>query len=453
MRDEDHRGVERLQLALEPLEARDVEVVRRLVEQQQVGVAAERARERRARQLAARERAQRPVEVLVGEAEAAQHRGRVVAPAVAARVLEPRLRLRVAVQRRLVVRAAAPSPARATRAPARARRGRRAPESTYSRSVTSRSSGGRWSCSATRVPFCERELAAVLLGLAGEHAEQRRLAGAVRAGERDAVAPLDAERDAVEEDGCRRAPCGGWRRSTTAIALQGRFAAWRPCSRSTSARPRCARSASTSARSRSTSCGRRATTAATRTRSSRSSAQVIDGRDEDADAVGTSCFGHSLLALDADGQAADAGPRLARHAQRRRGRVAAPPARPATAVHARTGALPPPELLAGEARLARRDRAGGLPRARPASSPSATTSTRSCSASSRPRASRSPPAPACSTSTTGGWDAELLDVLGVDERAAAAHLGRAARRLVPGRDRRRLLEPRRRLHRHERARR
>ena len=107
VRDEDHRRVERLQLALEPLEARDVEVVRRLVEQQQVGIAAERACERRARQLAAGERAERPVEVLVREAEPAQRRRRVVAPAVAARVLEPRLRLGVAVQRRLVVRAAA----------------------------------------------------------------------------------------------------------------------------------------------------------------------------------------------------------------------------------------------------------------------------------------------------------------------------------------------------------
>ena len=106
VRDEDHRRVERLQLALEPLEARDVEVVRRLVQQQQVGVAAERARERRARQLAAREGAQRPVEALVCEAEAAHDRGRVVAPAVAARVLEPGLRLGVAVHRQLVVDAA-----------------------------------------------------------------------------------------------------------------------------------------------------------------------------------------------------------------------------------------------------------------------------------------------------------------------------------------------------------
>ena len=56
VRDEDDPGVERAELVLEPLEARDVEVVRRLVEEQQVGVAAERARERGARQLAAGER-------------------------------------------------------------------------------------------------------------------------------------------------------------------------------------------------------------------------------------------------------------------------------------------------------------------------------------------------------------------------------------------------------------
>jgi hypothetical protein len=52
-------------------------------------------------------------------------------------------------------------------------------------------------------PLRERELAAVLLGLAGEDPQQRRLAGAVRPGERDAVAPLDGERDAVEEKGAR----------------------------------------------------------------------------------------------------------------------------------------------------------------------------------------------------------------------------------------------------------
>src|SRR6185437_14767471 len=86
VRDEDDGGVQRRELALEPFDARDVEVVRRLVEEEEVGVAGERAGERRARQLASREGAQAAVEVVVGEAEAADDRGRVIAPAVAARV-------------------------------------------------------------------------------------------------------------------------------------------------------------------------------------------------------------------------------------------------------------------------------------------------------------------------------------------------------------------------------
>ena len=69
--DEHDGGVDRGESLLEPLERRDVEVVRGLVEQQQVGVAGERARERAARELAAREGVQRPVEVVVLEAEPA----------------------------------------------------------------------------------------------------------------------------------------------------------------------------------------------------------------------------------------------------------------------------------------------------------------------------------------------------------------------------------------------
>ncbi len=71
MRDENHRRVERLQLLLEPLQVLDVEVVRRLVEQQQVGIAGERAGQRGARQLPAGEGRQRPVEIALREAEAA----------------------------------------------------------------------------------------------------------------------------------------------------------------------------------------------------------------------------------------------------------------------------------------------------------------------------------------------------------------------------------------------
>ena len=70
MRDEHDRGVEAGQRLLEPLERLDVEVVGGLVEQQQVGLGGERARERRARQLAAGERRERAVEVVVDETQA-----------------------------------------------------------------------------------------------------------------------------------------------------------------------------------------------------------------------------------------------------------------------------------------------------------------------------------------------------------------------------------------------
>ena len=65
----------------------------------------ERARERRARQLAAGEAVEAAVEILLGEAQPARHRGRAVAPQVAAVRLELGLRARVAVERRLVGRA------------------------------------------------------------------------------------------------------------------------------------------------------------------------------------------------------------------------------------------------------------------------------------------------------------------------------------------------------------
>ena len=153
VRDEDHRRVEVGELLLEPLQGGDVEVVRRLVEEQQVGVAAERPRERGARQLAAGERPQRTVEVLVAEAEAAQDGRLVVAPAVAPGVLEPALRFGVAPQRRRRRAGPRPSPARAAAAPSRARRGRTHRRGRTRAASCSRSSGGRWSCRATRVPF------------------------------------------------------------------------------------------------------------------------------------------------------------------------------------------------------------------------------------------------------------------------------------------------------------
>ena len=64
------------------------------------GSPAQRAGERGARQLAAREGRERPVQVLVQEAEAAERAGRALAPVVAARMLEPCLSLGVARERR-----------------------------------------------------------------------------------------------------------------------------------------------------------------------------------------------------------------------------------------------------------------------------------------------------------------------------------------------------------------
>jgi hypothetical protein len=50
-----------------------------------------------------------------------------------------------------------------------------------------------------RVPFWNARSPPCRLVSADQSAEQRRLAGAVRPGKRDAVAALDLERDAVEE--------------------------------------------------------------------------------------------------------------------------------------------------------------------------------------------------------------------------------------------------------------
>ena len=198
VRDEDDGGVDRRELLLEPFHRGHVEVVGRLVEEEQIRPAGERSRERGARQLAAGEGLERAVEVGVREAEAAQDCGGVVAPAVAARVLEPRLRLAVAPERLGTViagrhRLLEPAqlalgldevggPRKNVLAQREAAEPRRA-------LIVERDAGA----------LLPGELAARELGLAHERPQQRRLAGAVRAGERQPVAALELERDAVEE--------------------------------------------------------------------------------------------------------------------------------------------------------------------------------------------------------------------------------------------------------------
>ena len=106
MSDEDHGRVERLELALEPFEALDVQVVRRLVEKKEIRVACERACQRRARQLAARERVELAIEVGLDEAEPADGGSDPIPPCPATCVLELSLCVGIAPQRCVVVGAA-----------------------------------------------------------------------------------------------------------------------------------------------------------------------------------------------------------------------------------------------------------------------------------------------------------------------------------------------------------
>ena len=119
--DEDDAGIERGELLLEPFEAVRVEVVGRLVQQEDVRVAGQRPYERRAGQLPARERRERPLEVAVGEAEPPERARHALAPAVPARVVEPRLCLGIPLERRAARGRRPPSPPRARAAPARPR--------------------------------------------------------------------------------------------------------------------------------------------------------------------------------------------------------------------------------------------------------------------------------------------------------------------------------------------
>ena len=87
----DQRGAAELllEIGFQPLDAGEVEVVGGLVEEEQVGLAEEKAREGEARALAAAEDGDGAGEFLAAEAQAHQHRGSAVLALVAAGVLEP----------------------------------------------------------------------------------------------------------------------------------------------------------------------------------------------------------------------------------------------------------------------------------------------------------------------------------------------------------------------------
>ncbi len=102
--DDDHRAVVRVQVALEPAEGLEIEVVRRLVEEEERRALEQEPRERRPHPPAPRELAERAREVRLPEAEPAQDDPRLRLEPVAAERLEAMLEVAVPRGQRLVRR-------------------------------------------------------------------------------------------------------------------------------------------------------------------------------------------------------------------------------------------------------------------------------------------------------------------------------------------------------------
>jgi len=196
--DEDDGGVEIGQITLEPLERGDVEVVGRLVEEQELGAGGERTRQRRPGQLAARECDEPPLGVLVAEPEAGEHGEHLIAPAVAAGEVEAGLGVGVRAHRLLGVVAAGHRPLEAGEALLERDHFGAAGED-----VVAEGHLGvpRRALVVERHPgaFLEREPTRVRSQLAREDPQQGRLAGAVSARQGHPLAPLELERDVGEQ--------------------------------------------------------------------------------------------------------------------------------------------------------------------------------------------------------------------------------------------------------------
>ena len=206
VRHEDHRVRVLDQELLQPVPRLEVEVVRRLVEEQQPRPGEQELGERDAHLPAAREVLGRAVEVLRRKAEAAQHGVHLRLDTVTVAMRERFLRLRVAMEQ-LVVRVAGYRGVRKLpfqvlhfgleRQQRREGERRLVPErpsrvgQSVLRQVADRQAGRAY------------DLSGVQLHLTGQHPEQRRLSGAVRAAEADALTWLHLPGDAVEQHAVR----------------------------------------------------------------------------------------------------------------------------------------------------------------------------------------------------------------------------------------------------------
>ena len=202
VRDQHHRVRIVDEELLQPVARLEVEVVGRLVEQQQPGPAEQQLGQCDAHLPAAGERLGGAFEVGGGEAEPAQDRVHLRLDAVAVPILERVLDLAVARQGGVVLARGhtGVSELRFERAQLRLQREQRLERP--ARLLVERPAGVGQPILrqvADRQAVRPRNLARVGLDLPGQHLEQRRLAGPVRAAEADALAVLNLPGDLVEQ--------------------------------------------------------------------------------------------------------------------------------------------------------------------------------------------------------------------------------------------------------------
>ena len=189
------------QIALQPFARRQVEVVGRLVQQQQVGAAQQHPAERDAHLPAARQLADRPVAVGLIEPQAMHDGADLAVPFVVAAALQPLDDLTVGGQHRFAV-----VPAGHARLQVRRPRRRRVQVGEGALQFLDHGTAGDRRVFAgtglRQIADARAPLHAHAAGVgrqpAGGHAQERALAAAVGAGQRDAVALGQGRADAVE---------------------------------------------------------------------------------------------------------------------------------------------------------------------------------------------------------------------------------------------------------------
>ena len=195
MADHDQRAGVALQPGLEPDEGVEVQVVGRLVEQQQVGRAHQRPRELQAHAPAAGEAVDRRVELVAREAQAQQQRLRARHARRSRRRRPDRVQCACAIAV-AVVR----WPRRAASSASRNSTRRVSPSSTKSVAGSSVSGMSCATCAEPPVRAASRSRRRRRAGVPSSSANRRGLAGAVAADQADLLAGVEGDVTRVEQD-------------------------------------------------------------------------------------------------------------------------------------------------------------------------------------------------------------------------------------------------------------